>query len=304
MAACRVFCWVVFILGAVVVCYPQLFYLYPSTFDDSSGVVADDRSRMSDVDEQVRILKDTTTRTEARLHKLQQSVPWLRPAPTEVQTQLEHLQHQREQLQEELGLLLRVREDILAKHRAMSPVFSHLCFEEARNLYWQRQKTHASFSVRMWKWEMFFELFVGATSDTNDPWITLIRVIGSLLWRLTFGTIIGVLDFAARLPFYLREYETSAFEQPENKGELQPFATTNQVETTKPVIGRSDHHKEHSWFSLRSLRLMGVYFILLSGALVATGGMALLVWSPVIAVCCFGSRRVSTSSLLEHHHAD
>jgi len=96
-------------------------------------------------------------------------------------------------------------EDILSDLRALTPVFSQLGFDEARSLWYRQQNFHKDMSKRLWKWDLFFDAITVQGGD--DITEILISAALRLLWRLTFGAVIAFIDFAIRLPFYIREYD-------------------------------------------------------------------------------------------------
>ena len=49
-------------------------------------------------------------------------------------------------------------------------------------------------------------MIFGGSYDSRDSFLAVIvTAIAKLLWRLTFGVIVGIMDFMIRLPFYLKE---------------------------------------------------------------------------------------------------
>jgi len=132
----------------------------------------------------------------------------------------------------------------------------------------------------------------GGNAENLMEWVAL--TVFRLLWNLSIGVITGVLDFAIRLPFWIREYQNYPEEVhlPENYGDY------DLEKIPKITEGEPQHTAQHNEMSLPYqtqevsggarirwwLEALLFYTLALLGAFGGVFGLLLMIWSPFILI--------------------
>jgi hypothetical protein len=268
-------------LSAVVILAPQWFY-----FADSGVNIAEARSKdryeytLTDFRASIEATQRGLEDTEARIKDIKKSQPFFGRPSRESEIALQQETSIMQGYQQDMVELQETKTAMMTQYRAHSPVWSQFAFEEMRELYLERQKSHAGSAFRGWTWSMMFNGLMGGGRDDNAL-SQLAGMLIKLLFHFTVGSVMSLVDFLIRVPFYLQDYDTMPI--PEESGtyhadlDLLPGGVGSvaevslQVSPVDAVLGRS------------GIVSSSLFFVLMAvGAIGGTAVIIALIWSPVM----------------------
>jgi hypothetical protein len=288
--------WITF--GLLVIFTPRLFTTAPSLDNPRGSKVIELQSKMSSEGIKAGIdhAQRDMTRAQSEIKDIKSKMPWTGQAPMALTVALQDAEDRFRSSQRQMLSLVDSRETMLTQIRALTPVFSELAWEETRDLFAKRQESHAGMSMTMWKYDMFFQLIFGGIDREGNVLAQIGGAIVQLLMRLSFGSVAALVDFAIRLPFWIKEYQL--FEEDDTLAGFAPATTTGGSASGYEAMyerleGQSASRPEEgrfvggggSWKS--TIFATGFWFLAITGASLATMGILLLIWSPVIALLVF-----------------
>jgi hypothetical protein len=287
--------WITF--GLLVIFSPRLFTTSTSLDNPRGTKVIELQSKMSSEGIKVGIdhAQRDMARAQSEIKEVKSKMPWTGQAPMALTVALQDAEDRLRSSQRQMLSLVDARETMLTQIRALTPVFSELAWEETRELFAKRQESHAGMSMTMWKYDMFFQLIFGGIDREGNVLAQIGGAIVQLLMRLSFGSVAALVDFAIRLPFWIKEYQL--FEENDNI-DLTPVASSAGSASGYEAMyerleGQSASRPEEgrfvggggSWKS--TIFATGFWLLALTGASLATLGILLVIWSPVIALLIF-----------------
>jgi len=199
------------VVGLLVIFQPSLFYF--SEVENKANprhktiTALTEQFRQQSFDENIQQVTKQATRSHNRLAELRRQQPWTGETPPrlamEIRTQEEALYASNAHL----NALVTGRDELMTQIRALTPVFSKMAWEETRDLFYKRQEEYAGASYRWWKMDMMFDMIFGGMTREDNVISYALTALVRLVTQLSFGTIIGMIDFTFRLPFWLKEYQ-------------------------------------------------------------------------------------------------
>lgn len=332
-------CGVVFGLGLLVILAPTTF-----TFSEAPEgsvrhnqlVEIKNRLTKDGLDESINHVTNDYYRSSNRLDELNSRVPWMGETPRNLQRAIEDESSKFNSLSQERSSLIEAREALHRQMRALSPVFSQMAWDETQALFQKRQEHYLGVSTRMWKWDMMWNMMMGGMGRINDREDAAAAILGAilqLLWRLTFGTVMALIDFAISLPFWLTEYQLFSAEGFDEYGEEDvgdenvdvdgyidneaagsyrkrrgKASSSNQEEEGEEGYGQEFEGRAvgsgGSWMS--TLYALIFWCLAVTGSLVATVLLVAAIWSPlwIPALFLLGKAYYARRNERRHEHAD
>lgn len=184
---------------------------------------------------------------QADVDELSAQVPWLSATPPDLEIKLSEA---RERLHAVTVQYNNVKENIevLKTHkRALTPLFSTSAVNEVRQLWADCQSRHARTSAELWAWDTVFNGLQDLTrndDDDNSLASIFISSVVHLLFRIAVGSFLAIIEFLARLPFWIREYETAS---PEHYSAILQQLELSFNSTQSTAVGKVDHATRHIW---------------------------------------------------------
>jgi len=288
--------WICF--GLLVLCAPRLFTTTTRIDSPRGTKVIELQSKMSSEGIKAGIdhAKRDMTRAQTEIKDLKSKMPWTGKPPMALTVALQDAEDRLVSSQRQMHALVDARETMLTQIRALTPVFSELAWEETRDLFAKRQEDHAGMSMTMWKFDMFFQLIFGGIDREGNFLAQIAGAVMQLLMRLSFGSVAALVDFAIRLPFWIKEYQL--FEEDDTMMNLTPISTAGAPSSGYEAMyermeGQSSSRPDEGRYvggggSWKSTLFATCFWLLaMAGASLATIGILLLIWSPVIALMIF-----------------
>lgn len=274
------------LVGLLVIFSPSLF-----TTDLGGSIetkVLELRSKMTEhrFEEEIQLTRRTIVRDREEVRKLRKQAPWLGQTPLPLTAAIHDAEDQLQATERRLTAVVDAREGMLTQIRALTPVFSELAWEETRDLFASRQESYAGTSFTLWQYDMMFSLIFGGLDREGNFLAQVVGAVIQLVMRLTFGSVAALVDFAVRLPFWLREYQLVEDDSQEI-ALLLGEESTGYAAMYERAEGQSTRSvgRGGSWKS--TVAAFVFYALAMSGAVVATGLILLLIWSPLIALGIF-----------------
>jgi hypothetical protein len=197
-------------LSLAVIFAPSLFYT-GSELDAALVSKLDAQLPDTDVFERIDTMEADMRDVQQRIKRVKAKTGYFSRPDRRQELALSMLQTEERTLALDLAQAEHIKENVMLARRSMTPVWSQLAFDQARDLYLERQKRHRGVAVTSWFFDLFFRAIFGRGEDAaaNVAW-----AIAQLAWRLSFGAIIALIDFAIRLPYRFKQYDLYADFEP------------------------------------------------------------------------------------------
>lgn len=304
------------LLGSLVIFSPKLFSVKDDLITESPRheklVALHNKFSRNGIKDGIAHADLDIARGRAELDELNAKKPWTGQTPHRLKMQIVDATDKLSYAQQQRHSLVEAKDNMLTQIRSLTPVFSDLAWEETRDLFYARQESHAGMSARMWKWDMMFDMMFGGMSRDDNPMVYILTAIVKLFMRLTLGSVMALVDFAIRLPFWIKEYQLFTSDDLESMGHHQADQGTCGDNPDQEACQEGENYEQGYEENLKETRVGEGYqseargravgggggwastaaatlfwILAMFGATLATALLILAIWSPLILLGAF-----------------